>query len=116
MVDVPKRRIRIVMAHSAMECRCAGLADDAAGGAGLVVVVAMDQPEGAFPTSLGEEVLGEIQEMARQIIDGRTGQAFGAGVVGPINNQRLADDISAGNESPVAAVERIIAIVAHGEE
>ena len=34
---------------------------------------------------------------------------------GPVNNERLADDVFARDETPVAAIQRIVAIVAHGE-
>ena len=58
----------------------------------------MDQLECAVPARLGEEVLGQIQEVAREIVDGGTGQAFRAGIVGPIDDQRLADDVSRGTK------------------
>ena len=45
----------------------------------------------------------------------RIRELFGGRVVRPVNDQRLADDILARHEAPVAAVERLIAIVAHGE-
>ncbi len=65
MVEVPNSRIKIVMAHSATELRCAGLDGLGSGLAGLVVVVvAMDQPECSIPARLGEEMLGQIQEVA----------------------------------------------------
>src|ERR1700678_3072854 len=107
MVEVANRRIRMVMVHSAREWRSAG-SGGIAGWAGLVVVVAMDQLECAIPAGLGEEMLGQVQEVAGEIVDGGTGQALGAGIVGPVDDERLADDVSARNEAPVAAVERII--------
>ena len=42
-------------------------------------------------------------------------QLVGGRVVGPVDDQRLADDIFARHEAPVAAVERGIAVVAHRE-
>src|ERR1700685_3188130 len=115
MVEVANRRIRMVMAHSAMEWRCPG-SGGVAGWVGLVLVIAMDQPERSIPAGLGEEVLGQIQEVAGEIVDGRTGQALGAGSVGPVDDERLANDVSTRDEAPIAAVERIVAVIAHGEE
>ena len=43
------------------------------------------------------------------------GPFFGGGVIGPEDHQRLADDVLARHETPIAAVERILAVVAHGE-
>src|SRR4029077_18051596 len=94
IVDVPNSRIRVVMAHSAIELRC-GVAGGSTGfGFGLVVaVVAMDQSERAVPAGLGEEMLAQVDEMPNQCVHRRARQAFGIGIVGPIDDQRFADDI-----------------------
>src|SRR5579871_1827242 len=113
MVEVANSRTSIVRAHSVMEFR-----DVAAFGAGLALwasfaflaalvvvgVVAMNQPEGAIPARFGEEMLAQVDEVMKQSIDGGAGQALGAGIVGPVNDERLAHDIFARNEAPVAAV------------
>src|SRR4029079_5944539 len=44
-----------------------------------------------------------------------SGPFFGGGVKRPENHQRLANDVLARNETPIAAVERVFPIVAHGE-
>src|ERR1700722_17206969 len=106
MVVVPNKRTRIIMAHSATEWRCAGLGGGDPASAGLVVVVvAMNQPEGPIPARLSEEVFGQVQEVAGKIIHRRTGQALGTGVVGPVNDERLSDDVVPGHETPIAAIQ-----------
>src|SRR5581483_12497136 len=101
MVEVANSRTRIVMAHSAMEWR--GL-DWGAGGSGfdglVVVVVAMDQAEGPVPSRLGEEVFGQINEVGCEIIDRGARQAFGAGIVRPVNDEGLSDDVVARYKTP----------------
>src|ERR1700730_3578575 len=100
--------MRIVTAHSAIEVRCT--VSGAGAGFGLVgAMVAMDQPKGSVPTGLGKKVLGQIEEMTRECVDRRAGQAFSIRIVRPVNDQRFSDDVLARHESPVAAVERIIA-------
>ena len=47
--------------------------------------------------------------------EGRIIQIVGGRVVGPVDDQRLADDVLARHEAPVAAVERGVAVVAHRE-
>src|ERR1700676_608487 len=106
MVDVPNSRIRMVMAHSATELRCFVSGGGAAGfDFGLVVaVVAMDQSERTVPAGLGQEMLAKVDEMPYQRIDRRTRQAFGIGIVGPINDQGFTDDVLSRHEPPIAAI------------
>src|ERR1700736_4829946 len=117
MVEVPKRSSRNVTVHSAMELRCGGLSGFRGTDlAGLVVaVVAMDKHEGSAPARLCKEMLGKIQEMMRQRVHRRARQAFRARVIRPVDNQRLSDYVFARNKTPIAAVQRIVAIVAHCE-
>jgi hypothetical protein len=42
----------------------------------------------------------------------RAGELLGRGVIGPVNDQRIANDIFARHKTPVPAVERRVAIVA----
>src|SRR5260370_37041552 len=89
MVEVPKSRIRMVMAHSAAELRCTV----SGAGVGLVgAMVAMDQPESAAPTSLGEKVFAQIDKIARQRAHRGAGQRFRVRIVRPVNDHRLSND------------------------
>src|SRR3977135_552424 len=107
--------MRMVTAHSAIDVRCTVLPE--AGGAVLVgAMVAMDQPESAIPAGFGEKMLRQVYEMARECVDRRTGQTLSIRIVGPVNDQRLPDNILARHKAPIAAVERIIAVIAHGEK
>src|ERR1700719_480306 len=87
IVEVPNSRIKIVMVHSATVCRLAGL---------VVVVIAMDQSGCSIPARFSEEMLGQVQEVASKVVDGGTGQALRGGVVGPVDDERLADDVPSG--------------------
>src|SRR5260370_11525046 len=116
MVDVPNRSSTMVKVHSATVPRCSGRFWGGAGVLLVVAVVAMNQSESAVPASLGEEVLREIAKVARQVARRGAGQTVSGRVVRPVNDQRLPDDILAWDEAPVARVERIVAVVPHGEE
>src|SRR3954465_11527988 len=116
-VDVPNNSISMVTVHSEMKFLTSGL-DWSAGSlvagcvAGLVLGrVAMDELERAIPPGLGEEMLEEIDNVIGANCG--IGQAIGRGVVRPVNDQRLTDNVFAGNESPIPAVERIIPVIAH---
>src|SRR6266545_3268578 len=79
----------------------------------LLERVAVNQAEGASPARLGKKVLYQVD----QVIDAdrRICERLGGSIVGPVDDERLADDVPARNETPVAAVERGVAIVAHRE-
>src|SRR4051812_48376413 len=79
--------------------------------AALLNRVPADQSESAVPAGFGEEMLPEIDQVVKP--DGGIRQRRSGRVVGPVNNQRLADNVLARHETPKAAVERGIAIVAH---
>src|SRR5215471_19705780 len=72
---------------------------------------AADQFERPLPSRLGEEMLRQIDEVVCRKID----QIAGLCVVRPENHKGFADDVLTRHESPIAAVERIIAIIAHRE-
>src|SRR5260370_2495703 len=117
-VLVPNSSIRIVTAHSAMKFRASGFSAAPLSGstvfAGLVLGrVALDQLQCTTPARLGEEVLGKIKNVVDA--NARIRQPVGSGVVGPINDKRFADDVLARNESAIAAIQGVVAIVAHGE-
>ena len=50
------------------------------------------------------------------MLDRRVRKFLGARVVRPVNDQRFADNILARHESPIAAVERLVAVIAHSEK
>src|SRR5450755_286901 len=76
-------------------------------------VYAMDQHEGTPPARLGEEMFQQVDQVVEAY--GGVGQGLGGGVVGPVDDQGFADDIFARDESPVAAIEGGIAVIAHGK-
>src|SRR5712691_3850508 len=67
------------------------------------------QFERTFPARLHEEILRQVSVMIAGVAD----PMFGGRIIGPKNHQRLADNVLARHETPVAAVERVVAIVAH---
>jgi hypothetical protein len=73
----------------------------------------MDQHERPPPASLREEILHEINGMIDA--DRRTCETICCRLVRPIDDQWFADDVCSRHETPVAAIERIVAIVAHRE-
>src|SRR5713226_4890429 len=105
MVEVPNRSNRMVMLHSVMEFWRAACFF----GVSLVVaVVAMDQHERAAPACLSEEMAGQIDEMPRERAHRRARQALGVGIVGPIDDEGLSDDVLPRDKSPIAAVQGIV--------
>src|SRR5262245_25967962 len=113
------RTLRIVDSAASADKRPRGRASRRRTGAGQSTGVSdfnglprMRNLEHAFPARLGEEVLGYVDHM----VDGTLLEVGCGRVVRPIDQQRLADHILARNESPIAAVERIVAIVAEREE
>src|SRR5579884_3084572 len=110
-------RIRMVHVHSATKPRCsvrrfAGCTASAAFGL-VSVVVPMNEFQRSAPARAAEEVLRYIQHMTQ--VDGLVGKLVRRRSVRPVYEQRLAHDIAARHESPVAAVERGVAVIAHGE-
>src|SRR6266446_503533 len=79
----------------------------------LVTRIAVNQAEGPVPARLDEEILRDVEKMVPS--DGGILQLVAGRRVGPVNNQRLADDVLARHKAPVAAVERRIAVISHGE-
>src|SRR5207253_10070789 len=103
-VDVPNNSIKMVTVHSEIKCLTSGL-DSAAGSvaAGLVLGrVAMDKLKRAIPPGLGEEVLEEIDDVVGA--NRGIGQTISSGVVRPVNDQWLPDDVLAGNKALIPAI------------
>src|SRR5262249_34726910 len=74
-----------------------------------------DNPEGSAPAGSSEEMLHQIGHVAEQRIYRGSREILCRSLVGPVNQKRFSDDVVAWNKPPVAAVERIVAIVAHRE-
>src|SRR5205823_10394451 len=76
----------------------------------------VDGVEGSVPAGFAEEMCelieGEADLVGKAL---RFDLAFG-GFEGPVDEERAANEIGARNESPVAAVEAVGAVVAHDEE
>src|ERR1017187_3043599 len=81
----------------------------------LGVGKAPDHSERAVPAGAGEEVLSQIDKVREERVYGTSRQILGRGAVGPVDQERLADDVIAGHEAPVAAVKGVVAVVAHRE-
>src|SRR6266513_1059830 len=75
--------------------------------------ITVDQPERPLPARLRRKMLYQVEQMLDR--HEWLGQCLRGRVVRPVNNQRFPDNIVARDKTPVAAVERGIAIVAHRE-
>src|SRR5437667_5919610 len=88
-VVVPNNRMRMFSDHSCTKFRTAA--------APLLIPlfdwIPMNQQKGSLPPCLGEEVLRQVRDVPHT--DGRVVQVFGRCVIGPVNDQRLADDVPA---------------------
>ena len=72
--------------------------------------------EGSVPAGVGEEV-GELVEGEGGFVgEGGLVVLIVGGFEGPVDEEWAADEIGAVDESPVAAVEAVGAVVAHDEE
>src|SRR5581483_10842674 len=97
-VVVPNNRIRMFSVHSWTKFRTESANRDM----GILLDgIAVNQHEAAPPARLGEEVLREIHQMIQA--DGRRVELIRGRIVGPIDDERLADDILARHKTPVAA-------------
>src|SRR5919199_1002690 len=72
--------------------------------------------ESTVPTRSAEEMLGQIDEVRYQRPHRSAGKLLGRGAVRPVNDQRLADDVVARNESPIPAIERVVPVITHSKE
>src|SRR5665213_77916 len=73
--------------------------------------IAVDEHETSAPTRLGEHMLRQIDNVVQADRGGI--ELIRGSVKGPVNDERLANNVLARDESPVAAVERVITVVAH---
>src|SRR5690349_17401201 len=69
----------------------------------------------SVPSRSREKVFAEIDEMAKQRSNRRTGEIFRRSSVGPIDEQWFSEDVVSRNKAPIATVQRIIPVIAHGE-
>src|ERR1700682_2292488 len=76
----------------------------------------LDQVEGALPAGLVDDVDEDMTHEAEAVADALFVDLVGGGVEGPVNEHGAAYDVLAGDEAPVAAVEALGAVVAHGED
>ena len=74
----------------------------------------MDQHEGSCPASLCEEVRSDVHQVGYS--EAGVSEVRGGCVEGPIDYEGRSDDVGAGDESPIAAVIGIFAVVAHGKD
>src|SRR5215831_13425834 len=110
-VVVPNRRIRMLMDHSVTKSRVESTNRFISISLSLLDGIAVDQHECAAPAGLGEKILRQVADVID--IYSRRVEIAGRRVVGPVDHQRLADDVFSRDESPVEAVERGIAIIPH---
>src|ERR1035437_5341592 len=75
-----------------------------------------DDVEGAVPAGLVEDVQEDVAHEGDAVADRLLVDLVGGRLEGPVDVHGAADDIFAGDESPEAAVERLGAVVAHGED
>src|SRR5208283_4559516 len=75
-----------------------------------------DDVEGAAPARLGEEVGEDVAYEGEAVGERGLVHLVGGGLEGPVDEHGTADDVRARDEAPVAAVERLGAVVAHGED
>ena len=75
--------------------------------------IAANHAERAVPARAGEKVLTQIDEVTHHGTDRCASEVLCRSSVRPIDEQRFADNVVARNKTPVAAVKRIIAVVAH---
>ena len=61
--------------------------------------------QGALPAGLVEEVDQDVAHEADAVADAGLVDLVGGGLEGPVDEQGAADDVLAGDEAPVAAVE-----------
>src|SRR4051794_4537613 len=99
-VVVPKSRMRIVTVQSAIQWRTSSLGFSSFFVEGstrsFVTVllrgwVAMNQFQSTIPARLAGEVLNEVDEVVG--VQKRASQPVGRRVVGPVNDQRFANDV-----------------------
>jgi hypothetical protein len=76
----------------------------------------VDGPEGPVPAGSSEEVGELVQGDADLLSEACAVNLVFGGFEGPVDDEWAADDIGAGDEAPVAAVEAVGAVVAHDEE
>src|SRR5215472_10365268 len=72
----------------------------------------MEQP---LPPCPGEEVRDDGPEALERGDEPFVQVVLPAGLVRPVDDQRLAFDVAARQEAPISAVLRIVAVVAHDE-
>src|SRR5579859_436320 len=72
--------------------------------------------EGPLPAGLVEDVDDDMPHEADALADALFVDLVGGGLEGPVDEHGAAYDVFAGDEAPVAAVERLGAVVAHGED
>src|ERR1700730_11728404 len=76
----------------------------------------LDQVEGALPAGLVEDVDEDVAHEAEAVADALFVDLVGGGIEGPVDEHGAAYDVLAGDEAPVAADERLGAVVADGED
>src|SRR5271170_4083407 len=75
-----------------------------------------DEMKRALPACLVEDVDDDVEHEADAFADALFVDLVGGGLEGPVDEERAAYDVLARNEAPVAAVEALGAVVAHGED
>src|ERR1051326_4922232 len=68
-----------------------------------------------LPRGLGKKVRDARSESLQRRAEAFVYVIFSAGLVGPVDDERLPFDVGPREEAPVAAVLRIVAVVAHDE-
>ena len=75
----------------------------------------MTQVQSAAPASLVEEVNDDMEDKADAIADRGLIDLILRRYEGPVDEERTAHDVLAGDKAPVAAVEADRAVISHGE-
>src|SRR5262249_37978972 len=78
-------------------------------------MVLPDYFEGARPACFGKEVGKQVRELLDAIAHVRLPVFVGVGFERPIDDQGLADNEIARDESPITAVRAVVAVISHRE-
>jgi hypothetical protein len=76
----------------------------------------LDEMQRARPAGLRKEVNEDVTDEGDSLIEGLLVDLVGGGFEGPVDEQGAAYDVLAWDEAPVAAVEGLGTVVAHGED